>query len=236
MKIAFISGTSIVNSPLFSAWEVRSVETKHGVVTYKARGEHVLLNRHGFGTPLPPHAINYRANIRALADLGFHDVVSLNSVGSLKPGLPPGRGDLAIRSSDRHLFFVHPTLPVILETTLYGHSVRTITLGNVQGPPAGVAYDQKNDRLLILEGGDLAHVSTFDLAGKRLGSVALDHNVRLVSLAYDSSAAEFYVPLLDQPAIGIFDTQGHLLRTLSEPDGNAHDFVDVGQRSLLRLF
>ena len=150
--------------------------------------------------------------------------------------LPPGRGDLAIRSSDRHLFFVHPTLPVILETTLYGHSVRTITLGNVQGPPAGVAYDQKNDRLLILEGGDLAHVSTFDLAGKRLGSVALDHNVRLVSLAYDSSAAEFYVPLLDQPAIGIFDTQGHLLRTLSEPDGNAHDFVDVGQRSLLRLF
>jgi 5'-methylthioadenosine phosphorylase len=40
--------------------------------------------------PLPPHAINYRANIRALADLGFRDVVSLNSVGSLKPELPPG--------------------------------------------------------------------------------------------------------------------------------------------------
>jgi len=69
---------------------VRSVETKHGAVTYKAHGEHVLLNRHGPATPLPPHAINYRANIRALADLGFHDVVSLNSVGSLKPDLPPG--------------------------------------------------------------------------------------------------------------------------------------------------
>jgi 5'-methylthioadenosine phosphorylase len=90
MKIAFISGTSIVNSPLFSGWEVRSVETKHGAVTYKAHGDHVLLNRHGFGAPLPPHAINYRANIRALADLGFRDVVSLNSVGSLRPDLPPG--------------------------------------------------------------------------------------------------------------------------------------------------
>jgi 5'-methylthioadenosine phosphorylase len=90
MKIAFISGTSIVNSPLFSGWEVRSVETKHGVVTYKARGEQVLLNRHGFGTPLPPHAINYRANIAALAELGVGDVVSLNSVGSLKRELPPG--------------------------------------------------------------------------------------------------------------------------------------------------
>ncbi len=90
MRIAFISGTSIVNSPLFSAWEVRSVETKYGIVTYKARGDQVLLNRHGFGVPLPPHAINYRANIRALAELGFRDIVSLNSVGSLKHGLPPG--------------------------------------------------------------------------------------------------------------------------------------------------
>jgi len=90
MKVAYISGTSIVNSPLFSAWEVRSVETKHGIVTYKARGDQVLLTRHGFGTPLPPHAINHRANIRALANLGFKDVVSLNSVGSLKRELPPG--------------------------------------------------------------------------------------------------------------------------------------------------
>jgi len=90
MKVAFISGTSIVNSTQFSGWAVRSVETKHGVVTYKAHGEHVLLNRHGPCAPLPPHAINHRANIRALADLGFQDVVSLNSVGSLKPDLPPG--------------------------------------------------------------------------------------------------------------------------------------------------
>jgi 5'-methylthioadenosine phosphorylase len=90
MKVAFISGTSIVNSPLFSGWEVRSVETKHGAVTYKVLGEQVLLNRHGFGTPLPPHAINYRANIAALAELGVTDVVSLNSVGSLKRELPPG--------------------------------------------------------------------------------------------------------------------------------------------------
>ncbi len=90
MKVAFISGTSIVNSLLFSAWEVRSVETKYGIVTYKTRGDQVLLNRHGFDVPLPPHSINYRANIRALADLGIRDVVSLNSVGSLKQTLPPG--------------------------------------------------------------------------------------------------------------------------------------------------
>jgi 5'-methylthioadenosine phosphorylase len=79
-----------VNSSLFAAWEVRTVATKYGEVTYKARDEHALINRHGYGFPKPPHAINHRANIRALADLGFADIVSLNSVGSLKRELPPG--------------------------------------------------------------------------------------------------------------------------------------------------
>jgi 5'-methylthioadenosine phosphorylase len=90
MKVAFISGTSIVNSDLFKSWDVKKIETAYGPVTYKARGEHALINRHGYGFPLPPHSINYRANIRALADLGFQDIVSLNSVGSLKRDLPPG--------------------------------------------------------------------------------------------------------------------------------------------------
>ncbi len=90
MKVAFISGTSIVNSTLFEKWEVRTLQTPYGPVTYKARGNHALINRHGYGVPLPPHSINYRANIRAVADLGFEEVVSFNSVGSLKRELPPG--------------------------------------------------------------------------------------------------------------------------------------------------
>src|SRR5690606_31012688 len=90
MKVAFISGTSIVNSTLFSSWQVKTVETKYGAVTYKAHGDFVLINRHGYTVPLPPHAINYRANIAALAGMGFTDIVSLNSVGSLKAELPPG--------------------------------------------------------------------------------------------------------------------------------------------------
>ena len=90
MKIAFISGTSIVNSDLFASWAVHTIETPYGEVTYKAKGDHVLINRHGYGVPVPPHSINYRANIRALADLGFQDVISLNSVGSLRAELTPG--------------------------------------------------------------------------------------------------------------------------------------------------
>lgn len=90
MRVAFISGTSIVNSNLFAAWEVRKIATPYGEVTYKTKGEYALINRHGYAFPLPPHSINYRANIQALADLGYEDIVSLNSVGSLKKDLPPG--------------------------------------------------------------------------------------------------------------------------------------------------
>src|SRR3984885_12484991 len=90
MRVAFISGTSIMNSNLFAAWDVRKIATPYGEVTYKTKGEFALINRHGYAFPLPPHSINYRANIQALADLGFEDIVSLNSVGSLKKELPPG--------------------------------------------------------------------------------------------------------------------------------------------------
>src|ERR1039457_627910 len=90
MKVAFISGTSIVNSQLFAAWEVKTIETKFGAVTYKARGDQELINRHCYTFPLPQHTNNCRENIRALANLDFEDVVSLNSVGSLKKDLPSG--------------------------------------------------------------------------------------------------------------------------------------------------
>lgn len=152
------------------------------------------------------------------------------------PSLPAGPGDLAIRSRDRHLFFAHPVEPVIVETNLYGRFVRNITLDLLAGPPSGVAYDQKNDRLLILQGGDLTSVGTYDLAGKRLSGVALDRNVRLGSLAYDSVAAELYVPLADENAVGIFGADGLLLRTLPVASPDSHRFVDVGPRSLLRMF
>lgn len=50
-----------------------------------------MLNRHGAGdVPLPPHRINFRANIAALAELGYKDVLAFNSVGSLRAQLCPG--------------------------------------------------------------------------------------------------------------------------------------------------
>lgn len=154
----------------------------------------------------------------------------------LVPDLLSGRGDLAIRSKDRHLFFAHPSLPELLETTLYGVSVRTLPLDGLDTLPAGVAYDQTRDRLLILPADAPSRIRIHDLSGKHLETIPLDHDVRPVSLAYDSAAGEFYAPLRDQPAFGVFDAAGHLQRTLPFPQERPYHFIDVGPRSFLRLF
>jgi 5'-methylthioadenosine phosphorylase len=49
-----------------------------------------FLNRHGGGHRLPPHAVDYRGNLRALADLGVRTVFATFACGSLVPELVPG--------------------------------------------------------------------------------------------------------------------------------------------------
>lgn len=46
--------------------------------------------RHGPGHRIAPHAINYRANIRALADAGCRQVIAVAAVGGITQGMTPG--------------------------------------------------------------------------------------------------------------------------------------------------
>ena len=55
------------------------------------RGQSVaFLARHGYGHTIPPHKVNYRANMWALAQLDLEYVVALASVGGIRPDLGPG--------------------------------------------------------------------------------------------------------------------------------------------------
>ena len=49
-----------------------------------------FLARHGYGHTIPPHEVNYRANIWALAQRGALAIVSVASVGSIRADLTPG--------------------------------------------------------------------------------------------------------------------------------------------------
>lgn len=49
-----------------------------------------FLARHGYGHTVPPHEVNYRANIWALSKGGAKAIVSVASVGSIRADLKPG--------------------------------------------------------------------------------------------------------------------------------------------------
>jgi 5'-methylthioadenosine phosphorylase len=49
-----------------------------------------FLARHGAGHAVPPHRVNYRANIAALRELGVGSVLASAAVGSMAKSMPPG--------------------------------------------------------------------------------------------------------------------------------------------------
>ena len=90
MNLAIISGTSINRSVVFKDWELDEVETPYGTIDVKRGKGIVVVNRHGFSEPLPPHRSNYRGYVSALKALGVDAVIAVTSVGSLKENLKPG--------------------------------------------------------------------------------------------------------------------------------------------------
>ncbi|MBE0614184.1 MAG: S-methyl-5'-thioinosine phosphorylase [Burkholderiales bacterium] len=50
----------------------------------------VFLARHGYGHSIPPHEVNYRANIWALEQQAVEGVVSVASVGGIRADMRPG--------------------------------------------------------------------------------------------------------------------------------------------------
>ncbi len=95
-EVAIIGGSGlydpgIVEKPV----EVR-VSTPYGnpsdfITVGEVEGVRVaFLPRHGRGHRIPPHAINYRANIWALKALGAKWVISVSAVGSLREDYRPG--------------------------------------------------------------------------------------------------------------------------------------------------
>ncbi len=97
-EIGVIGGTGFYS--LLDDAEERRVETPYGapsdVVTVGEMGGRrvAFLPRHGRTHSLPPHAINYRANLYALKSLGCTRVLGPCAAGSLQPRVRPG--DLVI--------------------------------------------------------------------------------------------------------------------------------------------
>lgn len=148
---------------------------------------------------------------------------------------PPA--DLAIRSSDRHLFAVDAGGRSVVELTLYGVFVQRTTLSGLDGPVDGLAYDQRNQRLLVLTGRDgHARVGRVGSGGDVTYYVTLAAPVAAASLGYDSDRRHCFVPLADGTTLGEFDESGALVRSIPGAPGAAITAIDAGPRSFVRVF
>ncbi|MGH8582149.1 MAG: S-methyl-5'-thioinosine phosphorylase [Gammaproteobacteria bacterium] len=52
--------------------------------------EVAFMARHGVAHAIPPHQVNYRANLWALKDSGIRHIIAINAVGGITPRYAPG--------------------------------------------------------------------------------------------------------------------------------------------------
>lgn len=94
IELAIIGGTGVYDPQMLENLRTAEVQTRYGTAqltqgNYRNRNV-AFLARHGTKHGIPPHKINYRANIAALVKLGVKRVLATAAVGSLNKSMPPG--------------------------------------------------------------------------------------------------------------------------------------------------
>lgn len=95
LDLAIVGGTGLYQFPGLENVTRRSVDTPYGaasapVVCGEIGGRPVaFLARHGEGHSVPPHRVNYRANLWALHSLGARRVIGVNAVGGIRDDMGP---------------------------------------------------------------------------------------------------------------------------------------------------
>jgi len=94
IKVAVIGGTGVYNQSLLKNEKEIKVETRFGSVVinqgiFQDRTVYFMA-RHGGGHSVPPHRVNYRANIAALKKLDVNAIIATAAVGTLRKSMPPG--------------------------------------------------------------------------------------------------------------------------------------------------
>lgn len=95
-EIGIFGGTGIYDQNLLSESKEITIETPFGrtsdsitVGFYKGR-KVAFMPRHGKKHTIPPHLINFRANIWAFKEMGIKRIIAPSAVGSLQERLKPG--------------------------------------------------------------------------------------------------------------------------------------------------
>jgi len=163
ISLAVIGGTGVYKLAQLDDVQTLEVDTRFGQPSGPVRvgtllGQRVaFLARHGEGHSLPPHKINYRANLAALQQIGATRVLALNTVGGITEAYGPrvlacpdqlidytwGRISTLCEepgSEVLHVDFGHPYTPMLRSKVLAAARVTGVKLvdggcyGATQGP------------------------------------------------------------------------------------------------------
>lgn len=95
MTLAIIGGTGLTSLDGLKITRREVVHTPYGepsgpITHGELHGKEVMfLARHGYGHTIPPHRVNYRANLWALKHLGVERVVAVAAVGGITERMQP---------------------------------------------------------------------------------------------------------------------------------------------------
>jgi 5'-methylthioadenosine phosphorylase len=129
--LAIIGGTGLTQLSTLEVLRREVARTPYGEPSgaltfgWLCKREVVFLARHGYGHTIPPHRVNYRANLWALKTAGASSIVSIASVGGIRQDCTPGalvipdqildytsgRASTFFDGADgvvRHIDFTHP--------------------------------------------------------------------------------------------------------------------------------
>ena len=121
--IAIIGGSGLTNLSTLHVTRREVLRTPYGepsgAITFGTLAGHdiVFLARHGYGHTIPPHEINYRANLSALKETGVKEIIAVASVGGIRDYFGPGTLVVPDNLIDytygrKHTFFEGPEAPV----------------------------------------------------------------------------------------------------------------------------
>ena len=163
IALAVIGGTGVYKLATLDDVQTHEVQTPYGAPSGPVRigmlnGQRVaFLARHGEGHSIPPHKINYRANLAALKQLRATRVLALNTVGGITGNFGPRVlacpdqlidytwGRISTLSEEEgtevlHVDFGHPYTPAFRDKVLAAAKARDVTVqdggcyGATQGP------------------------------------------------------------------------------------------------------
>lgn len=95
--LAIIGGTGLTSLETLTITRREMVQTPYGEpsgpLTHGELCGHavVFLPRHGRAHTIPPHRVNYRANLWALHHIGVRQVLAVAAVGGIRDDMAPGR-------------------------------------------------------------------------------------------------------------------------------------------------